>query len=383
MERADVVVAGCGIVGLACAWQLACRGLKVAAIDRGRFGAGTSATTFAWANASTKTDFEPYHRLNAAGLAAYNALAAEVGSAAIGLHGRGSLQWAPAANRVLAARLERDYDLLRTWDYPVEWLDRIEIAARWPDLSLVEDIVGIFCRAERWVEVPRLLAWLVAEFRRHGGSLLEDRPVTSLRHTGDRIAAVGTPAGEIETGALLIAAGIDTPALAALAVGDPTLADSFPLRAVPGFLVETSPVAAAKSLDILLWAAAEDGLHLQPSPRGGLLLGAGDIDEWVGDGDRPAIIEKAVAALLERARSWLPAFDTTALEATGRVGRRPMPADGYSILGPLAAAPGAWVATTHSGVTLALEIGRLLAEEIATGRPPVELEPFRPSRFGL
>ncbi|MGE3969338.1 MAG: FAD-dependent oxidoreductase, partial [Dongiaceae bacterium] len=69
MERVDVVVAGCGVVGLACAWQLARRGLKVAAVDRGRFGQGTSATSFAWANASTKTAFEPYHRLNAAGLA--------------------------------------------------------------------------------------------------------------------------------------------------------------------------------------------------------------------------------------------------------------------------------------------------------------------------
>jgi len=383
MERVDVVVAGCGVVGLACAWQLARRGVKVAALDRGPVGQGTSATSFAWANASTKTAFEPYHRLNAAGLAAYDALAAEHGAAAIGLHGRGSLQWAPAENDLLVAGLQDAYETLRRWNYPVEWLDRVAIAARWPALLLVEDIVGVFCGTERWIDVPRLLGWLAADFRRLGGTLLEHRGITSVRREGGRIAAVGTSAGEVETRALLIAAGIDTPTLAALATGDAALAKAFPLQVSPGFLVETTPVAAAKPLDVLLWAADEDGLHLQSSPRGGLLLGAGDIDEWVGEGDRPAVIEKATAALVERARSWLPAIETTGLRASGKVGRRPMPADGYSILGPLAEAPGAWVAVTHSGVTLALEIGRLLAEEIATGAMPGALAPFRPNRFAL
>jgi glycine/D-amino acid oxidase-like deaminating enzyme len=383
MERVDVVVAGCGVVGLACAWQLVRRGLKVAAVDRGRFGQGTSATSFAWANASTKTAFEPYHRLNAAGLAGYNALAAEHGAAAIGLHGRGSLQWAPAGNDLLAGQLQDAYETLRGWNYPVEWLDRVAIAARWPALLLVEDMVGLFCGTERWVDLPCLLAWLAADFRRLGGVLLENRPIAAVRRDGGRIAAIETAAGEIETGRLLIAAGIDTPKLAALATGDATLAEEFPLQVSPGFLVETTPVAAAKPLDVLLWAADEDGLHLQPSPRGGLLLGAGDIDDWVGDGDRPAVIEKATAALVERARGWLPALETTGLTASGKVGRRPMPADGYSILGPLAEAPGAWVAVTHSGVTLALEIGRLLAEEIATGDMPAALAPFRPGRFAL
>jgi glycine/D-amino acid oxidase-like deaminating enzyme len=38
---------------------------------------------------------------------------------------------------------------------------------------------------------------------------------------------------------------------------------------------------------------------------------------------------------------------------------------------------------THSGVTLALAIAELLAEEIATGAKTAALAPFRPERFGF
>jgi glycine/D-amino acid oxidase-like deaminating enzyme len=113
------------------------------------------------------------------------------------------------------------------------------------------------------------------------------------------------------------------------------------------------------------------------------LLGADDIDDWVGEGGNPSIVARAMAALLERARDWLPGLSPTGLEPAWRIGRRPVPLDGQSILGPLAAAPGCWLAATHSGVTLALHIGALLAQEIATGKAPDALDQFRPGRFGL
>ena len=59
------------------------------------------------------------------------------------------------------------------------------------------------------------------------------------------------------------------------------------------------------------------------------------------------------------------------------------PADDHSILGPLKDAPGVYVAATHSGVTLALAIAELLAEEITSGMAPAALAPFHPARFGF
>jgi glycine/D-amino acid oxidase-like deaminating enzyme len=51
------------------------------------------------------------------------------------------------------------------------------------------------------------------------------------------------------------------------------------------------------------------------------------------------------------------------------------------VLGPLAEVAGYHVAFTHSGATLGLITGELLAEEIVSGRPSPLLEAFRPSRF--
>jgi len=43
--------------------------------------------------------------------------------------------------------------------------------------------------------------------------------------------------------------------------------------------------------------------------------------------------------------------------------------------------PGCYVAFTHSGATLALIVGELLASEIASGEKHPMLATFRPERF--
>jgi glycine/D-amino acid oxidase-like deaminating enzyme len=60
---------------------------------------------------------------------------------------------------------------------------------------------------------------------------------------------------------------------------------------------------------------------------------------------------------------------------------RPMPADGQSIVGRLPGAPGLYIAVTHSGVTLAAHLSRLIAAELTTGTATAELAPYRPDRF--
>ena len=61
--------------------------------------------------------------------------------------------------------------------------------------------------------------------------------------------------------------------------------------------------------------------------------------------------------------------------------RAPMPADGQSIVGRLPGAPGLYVAVTHSGVTLAAYLSRLIATELTTDTALDDLAPYRPARF--
>jgi glycine/D-amino acid oxidase-like deaminating enzyme len=58
-----------------------------------------------------------------------------------------------------------------------------------------------------------------------------------------------------------------------------------------------------------------------------------------------------------------------------------MPADRLPIVGPVPGLDGLYLAVTHSGVTLAPVLGRLIADEIATGDQAWLLAPFRPARF--
>jgi glycine/D-amino acid oxidase-like deaminating enzyme len=68
--------------------------------------------------------------------------------------------------------------------------------------------------------------------------------------------------------------------------------------------------------------------------------------------------------------------------ATYGIGPKPIPGDGEPVLGQLGDISGLYVAFTHSGATLALIIGELLAYEIMTGRSHPLLAPFAASRFG-
>ena len=64
-----------------------------------------------------------------------------------------------------------------------------------------------------------------------------------------------------------------------------------------------------------------------------------------------------------------------------RVGQRAIPADGLTVAGHLDESERLYVIATHSGVTLALHLADLAAEEIVGGRRAEALAPFRPQRF--
>ena len=63
------------------------------------------------------------------------------------------------------------------------------------------------------------------------------------------------------------------------------------------------------------------------------------------------------------------------------VGFRPMPIDGYPVLGFTRKVPNLYIALTHSGVTLCPLVSQLAALEIVEGARVNFLEDYRPERF--
>ena len=63
------------------------------------------------------------------------------------------------------------------------------------------------------------------------------------------------------------------------------------------------------------------------------------------------------------------------------LGYRPMPSDGFPIIGRAAGVDGLYVAVMHSGITLAPVVGLFAAEEVLDGRRDPLLAPYGLSRF--
>ncbi|HZT41752.1 MAG TPA: FAD-dependent oxidoreductase [Chthonomonadaceae bacterium] len=388
-DLADVVVVGGGVLGVALAYELARHNERVVLLEAKTLASGTTGSSFAWINATAKFEVETYHRLNAEGVARYRELAGEHGAEALGLHEGGALLWVEGADAAGHERLRARAARLQEWGYPVVMLDRAEMQALEPGVVFGREdgAEGLFAPAEGWLDTPRLARFLVEAARRHKAEIRLDCAATGF--TRSRIPAgistVETPQGRISTRLLVLAAGEQTPALVALVTGDPADTRWAPVERSPGLLVETPPVPETCRIDRVLFPPDSGGLHVRPTSAGGLLLGADDTDALVSPEaeSRHRFPVEAPRLLLERAARALPGLPAAPMEKDllARVCIRPIPADGFPIVGALPGVEGVYVAVTHSGVTLGLLLADLLAQEIRSGTVPSLLEPYRPARF--
>jgi glycine/D-amino acid oxidase-like deaminating enzyme len=376
----DVVVAGAGMVGANVAYRLARAGARVTVLDAGDPGRGTSARSFAWVNANDKPPLE-YHRLNAAGVEAHRRLRDDVladldgqgqgvgpgSGTAPWLHERGGLEIAGDDG---AAALLGKAARLREWGYPVEVIDRPAAQALEPHLRLDGFAAATFCPQEAWVDAPLCVATVLRAAALHGAVVRPRTAVTGFRGEGGRITGVTLAGGEsLTAGRVVLAAGRWTDAAGRLAGLD------VPLAPTCGLLAVTGPLTEGVSRVVHV-----PGMNFRPDPGGGAVLQSGATDGTVSADTPPDPALPGCATLLAAVARYLPALAGARI-VEARVGVRPMPADGFTLAGAVEARPGLYLTVTHSGVTLGPLLGRLIAEEVTTGRPAAQTAPFRPDRF--
>ena len=369
VQMRQCVVIGAGVLGASVAAGLAEAGVRVTLLEADQPGHGTSRWSFAWVNSNDKGP-RPYHELNHAGLRAWAELAPDLD---------GETWYRPAGNLELAAdapELAARVRRLTEWGYPARLIDAAEASQLEP--SLLDPAPGVtagWFPGEAYLLTEPLIRRLVARVTSRGGTVLtgDQGRVTSLAP-----GQVRTAAGHVlETDEIVCCAGRWTPGLAALAGAPgavPLVGWDTPGSPAPELVVRVGPVTTDAPARVV---HAPD-VYLRPHGAGLLHLEAPDMPV---DLHTPQAEQRSLAdQLLQRARRTVRGLDDAHVVAY-RVCVRPLPADGQSIVGRLPGAEWLYVAVTHSGVTLAAHLSRLIAAELAPGVPSAELASYRPGRF--
>ncbi|UCI29295.1 NAD(P)/FAD-dependent oxidoreductase [Mesorhizobium sp. B4-1-4] len=366
----QVIVVGAGIFGVSSALHLARLGLDVTIVNDGAPANGASGRSLSWLNSARRAD-TAYHRLRLAGIDRYRTLAATKPETASWLRFDGGLTWDAdeETNQIVSIwQLEQDigYDALL--------LSPAEVAAVTPGVNAdaISPQGAIFNPGEGWVDLPALIDRLLNEFRAKGGKLVEDAGPVRIDVTGGRARGVVTAGGEpLRADSVLLAVGPATPA--ALAEIDVHVPDATPIS----LLLKTQPIKTD-----LRAVLNTPRVAVRPTRDGALVLdSAWSEEEVVANSDGTYTVhDKTVQGLLDEASAVLDGNPRLQLAAYA-VGPKPIPGDGEPVLGELETVPGLHLAFSHSGATLGLIVGELLAREIVSGNPHPMLATFRASRF--
>jgi glycine oxidase len=365
----DVIVVGAGVIGLACGWRIAEAGASVAVVDRASPGAGASGVAAGMLAPATEADFggERLLELNLDSARRWPRFAAELAERAgraVALEPSGALLVAidPDDARELG-RLGRLHDELGLGS---ERLTRTQARALEPGLA--PGIAGaLLSPGDAAVEPRALMAALAVALDAAGGELIVGLDA-EVAVAGGRVAGIRTEVGELAAGIVVVAAGVESPALAGL----PAEARP-PVRPVKGQLLRLRRGGAAQLPERIVRTPR---CYVVPRASGEVVVGA-TMEER---GDR-AVTAGAVRDLLEAAWEVLP--DTSELELVDAVaGLRPVTPDNLPLIGP-GAVEGLLLATGHgrNGVLLAPTTAVAIAAACA-GRPvdPVAA-PASPDRF--
>jgi glycine/D-amino acid oxidase-like deaminating enzyme len=340
----DVVVVGAGIVGASVAYHAARAGAAVLLIDRSLPASGVTRDSFAWVRGPVAADGSAPLRRTA--LDDWARLERDVPG--LQVRWSGSLAWGEEA---------RSHDPLGA-DERLVGAD--EIRRLEPNLRAVPH-EAIWRPRDGAVDPVAVTEALIDAARRHGAQVRLGESVLGLQMQDGAVVGVDTSAGSFAARTVVLAAGVEVPALCAAAGVD------LPVSASPAVLMRFD--ASPGLLSRLLQCPWGD---FRQTEDGTLFAAAGTANK-----DE---LQRSTHATRQRLEDMLGrAHDVHFSDV--RIGVRPMPVDGLPIIGSLPGHPSAYIAVMHSAMTLAPVAGRLVAAEVLESDTFNELQHLRPDRF--
>ena len=370
-----VVVGGAGILGASIAFHLTLRGAQVTIVDAAEPGKGTTRISFAWLNAFGKDPFH-YHDINRRSLEMWSRFVRRIGAeSAITWGGELKAVRTEAGAKELTERVKT----VQAWGYPSRLLELDEAKQLEPNLNVEQATAIAYSDIEGHVDTQQVVQACMKALGEQGAEICIQTPVTGFQRSN---AGAGKPAittvqiGDIDIpcDAVVLAGGPDMSALATMAQIEMPVYHTF------GATILTEPVAPVFQ-SIAIFHPSEDSdplVNFRQFKDGTVMIQGGSTDN-LSIGDRGKTDEEAAQVLLDAA-VYVPALADAQIKTIQR-GRRPIPRDGHPILGYSESVSNLYLATTHSGITLAPLIGELAAMEIIDGARVDLFAPYRPDRF--
>ena len=352
----DAVVVGGGIIGVATAYELSKRGLRVVLIERNTLAScATYASAGMLAPASDSLCREPVIDLGFESFAMWPAFKDEVeeaGGFPIDFRDIGILRVAGNDDEEATIKKQAAWAAERGLNVP--WLSPEEAVYVEPSLS--SDIRGAsFSPDEHNVTPTRVVEALRRAAVENGVEFREHTPVTALARANGHVTGVRTPDGETAAGTVVLAVG------AWGCEAGQWLGMDVPVHPVRG------QVAYLNKLDRPLRHTVIRGPHYAvPKNDSSTLIGS---TREHGAGYRQETTVGALGAIFTGVTNLVPAVGEASVHHT-RAGLRPWSADDLPVIGPAPEADNVVFATGHyaSGILLAPITARIVADLITEDR---------------
>jgi glycine oxidase len=357
-----ILVVGGGIIGCACAWELAKAGCAVTLLERAEPGAEASSAAAGLLSPLGESSRKGFARLALESWRLYPGVVAELRERT-GLDPehvtRGTLYPLSAVEGLDPAAWGDDPE------FRVELLEGRAVQAREPALS-PRVRRALFVAGHHWINNQRLVTAYARAALAAGVGVETGVEVTDVLVEGGRVRGVRTADGRREGDLVLLAAGAWTGQLTA------ALGARLPVEPRRGQMVALAHVPP------VLTHCVHGEVYVVPRPSGEVLVGA--TVERVGF--QRAVTAEGIGGLLAAAVALVPSLGERPIVRTWS-GFRPAAPDDLPILGPWPGVPGLWVATAHfrNGILLAPITARVMRDWIVEGRPGLDVTDFLPDRF--
>ncbi len=368
METADVIVIGGGMVGAAIAYGLARAGADALMLDEGDDALRTARGNFGlvWTQSKGR-GLQRYQEWSRESAMLWTGFAAEIEASTgiqTGHQQRGGLML--CLSEAESAQSQALIDEMRTQagntPYDARMIDRTAVEALVPGVRFGEELCAAsYCPHDGHANPLKLLRGMYAGFQAAGGRYRPNSGAAEIERVDAAYVVVTGDGRRFGAAKVVIACGHGIPELAAKA-------DLHcPTRPQRGQILVTERIAP-----ILPFPLGS----IRQTDEGSIMLGVSQ--EEVGfDDSNTGDVAGAIAA---RATRILPALKNINI-VRAWAALRIMPPDGCPIYDESETWPGVFMATNHSGVTLAAIHARRLPEWILEGRTPVGFEQFSPRRF--